>query len=549
MNLNDLKNTVAKHLIVAYEWKNPEAPLAEREIEIKESGHVQHGKTIRKAILQYFQDNHAEDISPIQDHCHMEFMDAIKRVPPVIWQFYVCGLVEHKTLMDSILNAPKDAEIIVNQVPEEKFVETLFQSYELMKEARAATPGVKIEGGITLPSLSKDSEKIVNSVFKGFGIPDYEAIASTIASVNVLASKSKDLQTLLDATAKAAKKEQESLLQTIQKLRDSYESAKFEGIETTASGDIPSGKVVMKKVNEVFKGITEADFMIPTWEWDGVHPEVPKADPFYIFREELLLRALFAIASNQRMYLQGHTGSGKTTLIEQIAAHLNWPFKRINFDSEITRMDLIGRDTLKDGESVFVDGMLPQMMQGPYIGVFDEIDFCRPDVAYVMQSVLEGNSFRITEDGGREIKPNPMFRMFATGNTVGQGDEHGMYQGARPQSLAFLDRFTIWGKVEYLKESDRKELIKRHYPMLSEEAVTIINKYATEHLAAFEGAKVLQPISPRGILAIANATTHFYNFYKDYNKAIKEALQMTILDRATTSDYAVIRGVIDRVVK
>ena len=80
--------------------------------------------------------------------------------------------------------------------------------------------------------------------------------------------------------------------------------------------------------------------------------------------------------TNQRCYLHGHTGSGKTTLVEQVAARLNWPFMRINFDSEITRMDLIGRDVLtNDGgvtSSKFVDGILPQMMSARTLAA-DEI--------------------------------------------------------------------------------------------------------------------------------------------------------------------------------
>ena len=138
-------------------------------------------------------------------------------------------------------------------------------------------------------------------------------------------------------------------------------------------------------------------------------------------------------------------------------------FGRINFDSEISRFDLIGRDILisEDGKTVskFVDGLLPQFMSTPTIACFDEIDFVRPDVAYVMQSALEGNGLVITEDGGRIVRPHSHFRMFATGNTQGQGDEKGMYQGARPQSLALLDRFTVWAKIDYLDAKQRRNLV------------------------------------------------------------------------------------------
>ena len=547
-NTKELLNALVPHLVVKFEWKNPE----HTEINILESGHVQHGKTIRKILREHFVNYYPELLKKIEDYTGKEFVEAVKVTPPVIVQFLATELLTFEAYTDSILNAPKDAEIICNQTPEAEFVKTLFKSYEIWEEARAnpVTPEVIIGGDtITIPRLSADDERVVTSVLKGFGVPEWNKLTGLINGAVIFQKQAIDLQEAFNKLVKDSTKEKDNLSKIISKLKDEFDSKLYSKMEVVGSGVIPNGKVEMRSVSDIFPGVTTKDFKVPYWVWDSKHPEVPEVDPHYIFREELLVRALYAIATNQRMYLQGHTGSGKTTLVEQIAAALNWPFMRINFDSEITRMDLIGRDTLKEGASVFVDGMLPKMMQSPYIGVFDEIDFCRPDVAYVMQSVLEGNSFRITEDGGRLVEPHPMFRMFATGNTVGQGDEHGMYQGARPQSLAFLDRFTIWGKVDYLAEAEREQLVKRHFPMLSDEAVKTINKYATEHLNAFETAKILQPISPRGILAVARAATFSLNSTKSVNKAIKEALTMSILDRCTASDYAVVKGIIDRVVK
>jgi cobaltochelatase CobS subunit len=329
-------------------------------------------------------------------------------------------------------------------------------------------------------------------------------------------------------------------------------------VEETPSGDgsIPSGKVVTKPAHEAF-GLTRAKdvfaFKVPVWEWDGDHPHVPEVDEDYVFRPFELLRVLFALISNQRCYLHGHTGSGKTTLIEQVAARLNWPFMRVNFDSEITRMDLIGRDVLTNEGGVtaskFVDGILPQMMSGPYIGCFDEIDYVRPDVAYVMQRALEGNGLMLTEDGGRMVKPHKLFRMFATGNTVGQGDEFGMYQGARPQSMAFLDRFTVWVKVDYLKPADRKRLIKARLPKLGEDMVEKLNAYVTEHLEAFTTSKVMQPISPRGFLSLGQAVQAFLQFYPEAKQdvAVNQAIETVVLDRASVQDRAVLKGIAQRV--
>jgi len=327
--------------------------------------------------------------------------------------------------------------------------------------------------------------------------------------------------------------------------------------ETSTSTDIPNGRVITRKAKDVFniKGVAAQsfDFEVPVWEWDAPHPHVPAIDRDYQFQGTVLMRILYALLTNKRTYLHGHSGTGKTTHVEQVAAHLFWPFMRVNFDSEITRMDLIGRDTLvqESGTTVskFVDGILPQMMSGPYIGCFDELDFVRPDVAYVMQRMFEGNGLMLTEDGGRIVKPHGMFRMFATGNTVGQGDEFGMYQGARPQSMAMLDRFTVWAHVDYLSERERAKLIETRVPSLAKDMVAKINKYVTEHIEAFKTSKVMQPITPRGYIDLAASLTMFLQVFPSSksSKAIEQAVEMTVLDRASVQDRAVLKGIVNRV--
>jgi cobaltochelatase CobS len=213
-------------------------------------------------------------------------------------------------------------------------------------------------------------------------------------------------------------------------------------------------------------------------------------------------------------------------------------------------MDLIGRDTMTkvdnpDGSvssvSVFVDGMLPRAMSSPYILMLDEIDFVRPDVAYVMQAATEGNGLRITEDGDRFVKPHENFRMFASANTVGQGDEYGLYQGARPQSQALLDRFTVWTHVEYLDPKKRDELVKAKVPGIKTKDAKTLSRYADEHQAAFVESTILQPLSPRGLMAIAQATVVFGD--------IRRALATCVLNKANKEDRSTLRGIIDRVCK
>ena len=326
-------------------------------------------------------------------------------------------------------------------------------------------------------------------------------------------------------------------------------------IETKASGGVPGGHVVTRKAWEIF-GMKEGgafNFEVPVWEWDAPHPDVKPVDPNYIFREEELLSLLYSVITNERCWLHGHTGTGKTTLIEQVAARLNWPVRVVNFDSEITRMDLIGRDTLANEGGVtiskFIDGILPQCMVQPYFIVCDELDYIRPDVSYVMQRVFEGNGLTLTEDGGRHIAPHPMFRIFATGNTQGQGDDFGMYAGARVQSMAMLDRFTAWIAVDYLPAEMRRKLLGTAVPHLEPKMADKVAQYVTEHIEAFKTAKIVKPISPRGMISLAKAIANFQALLPaaDKKKAVEIAMNRSILNACTTQDKVVLKAIVARV--
>ena len=514
------------------------------------------GKDVKHAFKRYMKANNPAGYEAIEKKFDKTFYKTLDLIPPFAVLFVASGAVTHEEFVKVVLDAPNDAQIIPNFIPEDKFVATLWAMYRDWKEfSEGYIPvgDLKDLGIPQFPNLTAEKKTTLDHLLSSFEVPKYSEIEKFVRTAaqthTALAKEVSIVKELSDKEIAKQKKEIKELAAAISRMTKDLASKPFEDAKVVGDGTIPNGKIVMKNVGDVFPDLAKVEMQVPVWEWDGVHPDVPAVDPHYIYREDLLVKALYAIISNQRMYLQGHTGAGKTTLIEQIAAHLNWPFTRINFDSEITRMDLIGRDTLQDGKSVFVDGMLPRAMSGPYICVFDELDFCRPDVSYVMQAALEGNGLNITEDGGRVVYPHEQFRMFGTGNTVGQGDEHGMYQGARPQSLAFLDRFTIWAKVEYLSDEERKNLVKRHFPMLAEEEVNVIGKYTTEHLDAFEKAKVLQPISPRGMLAIARSVMFFNSIYPKDKKNMHRALTQTIVDRATEADAAVLKGLVDRVSK
>ena len=513
------------------------------------------GKDVRHAFKRYIKEECPDQVNAIENKFDKTIYKTLEIIPPFAILFVASGGVSPEKFCEVVLAAPTDAQIIPNFVSEDEFVKTLWATYRHWQvfKTEGVMPDLTDLGIPKIPNLSPEKKTTLDHLLTSFEVPKWTEIEAYVKTSGrtqaALASEVQSVKAASEKVVAEAKKQAKDMAGAISRLTKELAAKPFADAKVVGDGTIPNGKIIFKSVGSIFPDLAKINFDIPVWEWDGHHPDVPEIDPHYIFREDLLISALHAVLSNQRMYLQGHTGSGKTTLIEQVAAHLKWPFTRINFDSEITRMDLIGRDTLQDGKSVFVDGMLPRAMSGPYIAVFDELDFCRPDVSYVMQAALEGNGLVITEDGGRVVEPHPQFRMFGTGNTVGQGDEHGMYQGARPQSLAFLDRFTIWAKVPYLNSDQRTDLLKRHYPALADDEVSTVIKYSTEHLTAFEQAKVLQPISPRGILAIANAMMFFNSIYPGDKGNIKRALTQTIVDRATEADGAVLKGIVDRVSK
>ncbi len=504
---------------------------------------------VNHLVVRFLKEEHPKVLEKILEATGLDAYDVAKYNTTANNAMLIAGWVTPQQYLDNVVEGQTESKYfnIIIEDPLE-FIETSRQLCQHLWELGNKPADIWIGDRLgTIPIPEESKAAAINALLTDSKIPTLDVLSEELSNVrDILASKTNETKES-NKRLKETAEEVDRLKAEVTKLMTTAGTGVGDLEYSNERPEIPDGKVVMKMASEVFPIKLDKDFEVPYWEWDGEHPDVPVKDPHYIFRPQHLQRTLYALVTNQREYIQGHTGSGKTTLVEQVAAHLNWPFIRINFDSEITRMDLIGRDTLvpsEDGDKVvssFEDGMLPTAMSGPYICCFDELDFVRPDVAYVMQAALEGNGLRITEDGDRIVRPHPMFRMFGTGNTVGQGDEHGMYQGARPQSIAFLDRFTIWDKIEYLKPKEREELVKRQYPALGESERKTILQYVTEHLEAFEQGKVIQPISPRGMLAICKATLMLGN--------VKEALYMTVLDRANAEDRATFKGLVNRVTK
>ncbi|HSS13218.1 MAG TPA: AAA family ATPase, partial [Rhizomicrobium sp.] len=200
---------------------------------------------------------------------------------------------------------------------------------------------------------------------------------------------------------------------------------------------------------------------------------VPEIDPAYRFDRETTLAILAGFAFNRRVMIQGYHGTGKSTHIEQVAARLNWPCIRINLDSHISRIDLIGKDAivLKDGKQVteFREGLLPWALQHPVALVFDEYDAGRPDVMFVIQRVLEVQGRLTLLDQNKVIRPHKAFRLFATANTVGLGDTSGLYHGTQQINQGQMDRWSIVSTLNYLPHDAEVNIVLSKVPTYDNE--------------------------------------------------------------------------------
>jgi len=195
---------------------------------------------------------------------------------------------------------------------------------------------------------------------------------------------------------------------------------------------------------------------------------VPAVDPTYKFDPDTTLAILAGFAYNRRVMIQGYHGTGKSTHIEQVAARLNWPCVRVNLDSHISRIDLIGKDAikLKDGKQVteFHEGILPWALRNPTAIVFDEYDAGRADVMFVIQRVLEHDGKLTLLDQNEIITPHPAFRLFATANTVGLGDTTGLYHGVQQINQAQMDRWSLVSTLNYLSHDAEAAIVLAKCP-------------------------------------------------------------------------------------
>jgi len=224
-----------------------------------------------------------------------------------------------------------------------------------------------------------------------------------------------------------------------------------------AQSGLPDMKI---SVRQVF-GI-DSDMEAPAFSVGDGH--VPDLDPDYLFDKDTTLAILAGFSKNRRVMVTGYHGTGKSTHIEQVAARLNWPCVRVNLDSHISRVDLVGKDAivLKDGKQVteFKDGILPWALQNNVALCFDEYDAGRPDVMFVIQRVLEVSGRLTLLDQNRVIRPHPSFRLFATTNTIGLGDTSGLYHGTQQINQGQMDRWSIVATLNYLPHDKEVAIVQ-----------------------------------------------------------------------------------------
>lgn len=261
----------------------------------------------------------------------------------------------------------------------------------------------------------------------------------------------------------------------------------------------------------------DSDLVVPAFGQKTEH--VPDIDDSYHFDSDTTLAILAGFAFNRRVMIQGWHGTGKSTHIEQVAARLNWPLIRINLDSHVSRIDLIGRDAIvvKDGKQVteFREGLLPWALQRPCALVFDEYDAGRPDVMFVIQRVLEVEGKLTLLDQNRILHPHPSFRLFATANTVGLGDISGLYHGTQQINQGQMDRWNIVASLNYLPHEDEVAIIRAKAKGFEQShGVTTISamvRMADLTRAGFMAGDISTVMSPRTVLSWAENTLIFHN--------------------------------------
>jgi len=303
-----------------------------------------------------------------------------------------------------------------------------------------------------------------------------------------------------------------------------------------ADGNLDIGQPTVKyKVRDLF-GI-ESDMEI--MGFPDKSDRVQEIDSTYKFDHDTTLAILAGYTYNRRVMIQGYHGTGKSTHIEQVGAKLNWPTVRVNLDSHISRIDLIGKDAIKlvDGKQVteFQEGILPWALRNPVAIVFDEYDAGRADVMFVIQRVLEVDGKLTLLDQNKVISPHPSFRLFATANTVGLGDTTGLYHGTQQINQGQMDRWSIVSTLNYLPHEDETAIVTAKNPGTDPDVISKMVTVAELTRNAFMNGDISTVMSPRTVIAWAQNT----NIFKDVGFAFRLTFlnKCDELERETVAEF------------
>lgn len=274
---------------------------------------------------------------------------------------------------------------------------------------------------------------------------------------------------------------------------------------------------------------------------------VPPSDPDYLFDKATTLAILAGFQHNRRVMVQGYHGTGKSTHIEQVAARLNWPLVRVNLDSHVSRIDLVGKDAIviKDGKQIteFRDGILPWALKNNVAIVFDEYDAGRPDVMFVIQRVLEVSGRLTLLDQNKVIEPHPAFRLFATTNTIGLGDTSGLYHGTQQINQGQMDRWSIVTTLNYLPHDKEVGIVLAKAKSFDTEEgrQTISNMVRLADLtrSAFINGDLSTVMSPRTVITWAENAQIFGD--------VGMAFRLTFLNKCDELERAVVAEFYQRV--
>lgn len=278
--------------------------------------------------------------------------------------------------------------------------------------------------------------------------------------------------------------------------------------------------------------------------WQKPWWNTPRLDPHYVFSKELLTTILYAMETKgKHVLLSGPTGSGKTSVVEQVAARLNRPVYRMNFDSDITRAEFVGQMLLKAGTAgsitEFQYGIIPTAMREGAILILDEIDAGNPSVTMALQGPLDGAPLTLLETG-EVIKAHPDFRVFATANTVGQGDETGLYCGTQPQNYATLNRFKLVELVDYQSADVEMRIVEAKTGLTNADgALTKLTEVAKLIRASHKRQEMVGTMSTRTLIETADTFLAFGD--------IKRAYRLTFLNGQNSEDRRVAEEAIQRV--